>query len=172
MAKVLVAYATKYGSTGEVAEAIAGRLRGRGLDAIATPTESVKGLDGFSAVVLGTALYFFRWRGAAHRFLRHNRRALQNVPVAVFGLGPIEDTPEQYTGAREHLDKGLTKHPWLSPVAVAVFGGKLDPQQLRFPDNNPAIRQMGAVDLRDWEAIAGWADELVDPLGAVTDGNL
>ncbi len=164
MAKVLVAYASKYGSTGEVAEAIAVALRKRGLDAVAQPVESVKDLDGFSAVVLGVALYFFRWRGSAHKFLKLHRRTLEGLPVAVFGMGPIEDTPEQYAGAREHLDKGLAKHAWLAPVSVAVFGGRLAPELLRFPDNNPAMRQMGSLDLRDWDAIAQWADGLTEKL--------
>ena len=64
MASVLVAYATKYGSTREVAEAIASALIERGADAVARPAGEIRGLEGYSAVVLGTALYFFRWRGA------------------------------------------------------------------------------------------------------------
>ncbi len=164
MAKVLVTYASKYGSTGEVAEAIATVLRNRGLDAVVQPVESVKDLDGFSAVVLGVALYFFRWRGSAHKFLKRHHRALEQIPVAVFGMGPIEDTPEQYAGTRGHLDKGLAKHAWLAPVSVTVFGGRLDPEHLRFPDNNPAMRQMGAVDLRDWDAVGKWADGLAEKL--------
>jgi menaquinone-dependent protoporphyrinogen oxidase len=116
--------------------------------------------------VLGTALYFFHWRGEAHRFLRRNRREMTGLPVAVFGLGPIEDAPGQFEGARGHLDKGLSKHPWLSPVSVAVFGGRLDPTCLRFPDNNQAVRKMGAVDLRDFDAISAWARGLVEVLGS------
>jgi menaquinone-dependent protoporphyrinogen oxidase len=165
MGSVLVAYASKYGSTGEVADAIAERLRSLGLEATALPAREVKDLSAYSAVVLGTALYFFMWRGEAHRFLRRNRKGLAAMPVAVFGLGPIEDTPEQFTGAREHLDKGLAKHGWLHPVAVAVFGGRLEPSALRFPDNNPAMRAMGAIDLRDFEAIDAWVDALPDALG-------
>lgn len=165
MASVLVAYASKYGSTREVAEAVAARLASHHIEAKALPAGDVRSLEGYSAVVLGVALYFFRWRGEAHKFLRRNRAALASVPVAVFGLGPIEDTPEQFTGAREHLDKGLAKHDWLGPRAVAVFGGRLDPSALRFPDNNPAVRQMGQVDLRDWQAIDAWTDSLVEALG-------
>ena len=165
MASVLVVYATKYCSTGEVAEAIAARLRAHGIESTALPARQVEDLTGYSAIVLGTALYFFHWRGEAHRFLRRNRTALASLPVAVFGLGPIEDKPEQFTGAREHLDKGLAKHAWLQPVAITVFGGRLEPSVLRFPDNNPAMRAMGALDLRDFEAVAAWADSLPGALG-------
>jgi menaquinone-dependent protoporphyrinogen oxidase len=164
MASVLVAYATKYGSTREVAERIALRLQEAGLDADALPARQVRDLSGYSAVVLGTALYFFMWRGEAHRFLRRHRKALSGLSVALFGLGPIEDTPEQFAGAREHLDKGLAKHAWLAPRAIAVFGGKLDPTGLRFPDNNPAMRGMGAVDLRDFGKVDEWANSLIREL--------
>ena len=167
MASVLVVYATKYGSTGEVAEAIAARLRTHGIESTAVPARQVKDLAGYSAVVLGTALYFFHWRGEAHRFLKRNRESLASLPVAVFGLGPIEDTPEHFTGAREHLDKGLAKHAWLKPVAVTVFGGKVEPSALRFPDNNPAMRAIGPVDLRDFDAVDAWADSLPPAFGLV-----
>jgi menaquinone-dependent protoporphyrinogen oxidase len=165
MDSVLVAYATKYGSTREVAEEIAVRLRAAGLHVHVGAAAETKGLGGYSAVVLGTALYFFMWRGEAHRFVRRNRKVLSTVPFALFGLGPIEDTQEQFDGAREHLDKGLAKHEWLKPRAVAVFGGKVEPLGLRFPDNNPAVRAMGSVDLRDFETIGAWADTLPDILG-------
>jgi len=165
MPSVLVTYATKYGSTREVAEAIAERLRSKGVEADTCAAADVRDVSAHSAVVLGTALYFFRWRGEAHRFLRRNRKALEALPVALFGLGPIEDTPEQFTGARGHLDKGLAKHPWLTPRASAVFGGKVEPATLRFPDNNPAFRAMPPIDLRDFEAVADWTDTLPQALG-------
>jgi menaquinone-dependent protoporphyrinogen oxidase len=165
MASVLVAYATKYGSTREVAEAVATALKEDGLDAVCRSAAEVKDLGEYSAAVLGVALYFFRWRREAHRFMSRNRSALAGLPVAVFGVGPIEDTPEQFEGSREHLDKGLSKHPWFSPVSVAVFGGKVDPPHLRFPDNNPAFKQMPPTDIRDFDAIRSWAHGLVDVFG-------
>jgi menaquinone-dependent protoporphyrinogen oxidase len=164
MGSVLVAYATKYGSTREVAEAVASMLVERGIDAVVRPAGEVRSLDDCSAVVLGTALYFFMWRGEAHSFVRRNRKALSAMPVALFGLGPIEDAPAQFDGAREHLGKGLAKHAWLSPASTAVFGGRLDPSHLRFPDNNPAMRAMAAVDLLDFDAVRAWADGLVEAL--------
>ncbi len=164
MGSVLVVYATKYGSTREAAETVASELVERGIDAVARPVGETRSVDGYSAVVLGTALYFFMWRGEAHRFLRRNRKALSAMPVAVFGLGPIEDTPGQFEGARGHLDKGLAKHAWLSPVSTAVFGGRLDPAHLRFPDNNPAMRAMAAVDLLDFDTVRAWAGGLVEAL--------
>jgi menaquinone-dependent protoporphyrinogen oxidase len=164
MGSVLVTYATKYGSTRDAAEAVASVLIERGIDAVALPAGETRSLDGYSAVVMGTALYFFMWRGEAHRFLRRNRKALSAMPVAIFGLGPLEDTPAQFEGARGHLGKGLAKHAWLTPVSTAVFGGRLDPAHLRFPDNNPAMRAMGDVDLLDFDTVRAWAGGLVEAL--------
>jgi menaquinone-dependent protoporphyrinogen oxidase len=150
MGSVLVAYATKYGSTREVAEAIATRLRERGVNIEVRAARDVDSLDGYDAVVFGGALYFFR-----------------QMPVAVFGMGPIEDTDQQYVDARRHLGKSLDKNESIAPLAVTVFGGTLDPTGLRFPDANPATKNLHPVDLRDWEAIEAWADTLPETLGLV-----
>ena len=118
MPSVLVAYATKYGSTREVADAIAARLRARGLETDVRTAGEVDSLDGYDAVVFGGALYFFRLIRGGRRFLSRHRNALSTMPVAVFGVGPIEDTEEQYVGACEHLDKSLRKNESISPVAA------------------------------------------------------
>ncbi len=169
MTSVLVAYATKYGSTQEVADAVAARLRERGLETEVRAAGRVDSLDGYDAVVFGGALYFFRLIREGRRFLSRHRKALSAMPVAVFGMGPIEDTEEQYVDARKHLDKSLDKNGSISPVAVAVFGGALDPTGLRFPDANPATRALPPSDLRDWGAIEAWADSLPEALGLVRD---
>jgi menaquinone-dependent protoporphyrinogen oxidase len=165
MAKVLVAYATKYGSTREVAERVASRLRERGFEADLAAAGQVRSLDGYQGVVFGGALYMFRLVGEGRRFLARNRKVFTRLPLAVFGMGPIEDTPEQYTGARAHLDKTLLKLGGVTPVAVAIFGGAFDPGKLKFPYSNPGTKAMPPADLRDWRAIEAWADSLPEKLG-------
>jgi menaquinone-dependent protoporphyrinogen oxidase len=167
MGSVLVAYATKYGSTREVAEAIATRLRERGVNIEVRAARDVDSLDGYDAVVFGGALYFFRLIREGRRFLSRHCKALSQMPVAVFGMGPIEDTDQQYVDARRHLGKSLDKNESIAPLAVTVFGGTLDPTGLRFPDANPATKNLHPVDLRDWEAIEAWADTLPETLGLV-----
>ena len=49
---ILVAYATKHGSTGGIAERIAERLRAAGLDAEALPVKSVRDVASYDAVIL------------------------------------------------------------------------------------------------------------------------
>jgi len=164
-ASVLVAYATRYGSTQEVAEALAATLRECGLAVDIQPMREVRTLAGYTAVVLGAPLIMFHWHKDALRFLSRHREALTERPVAVFALGPMHDDEKEWQGAREQIDKELAKFPWLTPVALEVFGGKFDPAKLSFPWNLvPALRQMPASDIRDWTAIRAWASSLPDKL--------
>ena len=165
MPSVLVAYATKYGSTQEIAEAVAETVREHGLDVDVRSARDVKAVDGYSAVVLGAPLYYFRWHKDARKFLDRHRKALSGLPVAVFAVGPMEDKPEQFEDSRARLDKALAKREWLAPVAVTVFGGRFDPAILRFPDNNPGMKNIPASDIRDWDAIRAWAAGLPDAMG-------
>ena len=164
-ASVLVGYATRYGSTQEVAEAVAETLRERGLGVDIQPMREVRTLEGYGAVVLGAALYMFRWHKDARRFLSRHRKALTQLPVAVFALGPVHDPydEEEWQNSRAQLDKELAKFPWFAPVAKQVFGGKFDPEKLRFPINLFAGSEP-ASDIRDWEAIRAWASDLASKL--------
>jgi menaquinone-dependent protoporphyrinogen oxidase len=157
---ILVAYATKMESTHEVADAVAARLRERGLEVGVRPAEEVGMLRPYGGVVLGGGLYAGRWHRDARRFLAKHREELADLPVAVFAMGPLTLAPAEVRGAREQLDKALAKEPWLQPASVAIFGGVVDPAKLRFP----LRRFMKASDARDWDAIRSWADEIAETL--------
>ena len=58
-ASVLVAYATSYGSTQDVAEAIAETLRESGFAVDIQPVKEVRAFESLSAVVLGLPLKLF-----------------------------------------------------------------------------------------------------------------
>ena len=158
---VLVAYATRYGSTHEVAEAVAATLRGRGLEVDLQPMRQVQTLDQYRAIVLGAPLYMFHWHKDALHFLERHRAALTTRPVAIFALGPFHTDEKEFQGSREQLEKELAKFPWLTPGAITIFGGKFDPEKLTFPHNLvPALKKMPASDVRDWTAIRAWASDL------------
>ena len=158
---ILVGYATRYGSTQQVAEAVAATLRENGLEVDIQPMREVRTLAGYSAVVLGAPLFMFRWHKDALRFLSRHRQALTERPVAVFALGPTHDPydEEEWQDSRAQLDKELAKFPWLTPVALEMFGGKYDPAYLRFPINLLAGKEP-ASDIRDWTTIRAWASNL------------
>ncbi len=162
---ILVAYATRYGSTQEVAEAVAATLRERGLVVDAQAIRDIQTLTGYNALVLGAPLFMFHWHKDALGFLARHRVALTALPVAIFALGPVHDPydEKEWQASRTQLDKELAKFPWLRPVALEMFGGKYDPAKLHFP-----IKQLAgdapASDIRDWTAIRAWTDNLVTKL--------
>jgi menaquinone-dependent protoporphyrinogen oxidase len=156
---ILIAYATKHGSTREVAEAVAATLREEGLEVEVKPAGEARALDAYDGVVLGGALYMGRLHRDAKRFLSRHRGALAALPVAVFAMGPRTLEEKAVAESRAQLDRALAEVPELEPVAVAIFGGVLDPAAQHFPFN-----RMPAADARDWDAIRLWARELARSL--------
>lgn len=164
---VLVAYASKRGSTAEIAETLAATLRREGLGVCLERAEDVQCLDAYDAVVLGSAAYMKRWRGDAGHFLKKHRKDLRNKPFWVFSSGPVggpaDDNPEwseppriaakvEDLGGREHV----------------VFGGCLpaEPQGLMekaLVEGTP--RELR--DRRDWAEIRVWAQSIANALVAV-----
>lgn len=152
---VLLAYATRYGSTQEVAEAIAGTLREGGLAVDVQAMRDVTTLDNYGAVVLGAAIYSTRWHPDAHQFLAQHQAGLAQRPLAIFALGPLSTSSAAMQRSRRQLDKDLEKYAWLKPVALEMFVGKYDHAKLGFFE-----RLQPASDNRDWKAIRAWARAL------------
>ncbi len=169
-ASILVTYATRYGSTQEVAEAVAETLRKSGLEVEIQPMRKMRTLEGYRAIVLGAPIYFGSLHKDAQRFLSQHRQALLERPVAVFVLGPTRDDEKERQGVHAQIEQELAKYPWLTPVALELFGGKYDPAKLRFPDNLIASlpaspnHNAPASDVRDWVAIRAWASDLAAKL--------
>ena len=146
--------ATKYGATGEIARAIGEVLRGHGLDPTVVPPEQVDTVDGYDAVVLGSAVYAGHWLKPARELVARCGDALAARPVWLFSSGPVGDPPKPEedpvdvaevlaaTRAREHR----------------VFAGKLVRKQLAFPERAivSALR-VPEGDFRDWAEIKRWA---------------
>jgi menaquinone-dependent protoporphyrinogen oxidase len=144
---VLVVFATKNGSTQQVADAIAGTIRSAGASVDCLPARSVRStVDAFDLVVLGAPLYSGRWHHDAHRFLKRHRHDLP--AVAVFAMGPRSGDAEAWSRSRTQLDRALAKDSWLTPTSIRLFGG-VDPP-----------RTSTHRDLRDWAAVSDWAGSL------------
>ena len=153
---VLVAFESKNGSTADVAEAIAARLRERGLVVEVEHARDVCDPQDFSALVVGAPIYSGRWLTGAHKLLRRLDRLApeQRPPLAIFALGPrVDEGPENWERPRKQFAAALAKHPSLAPVSSELFGGA-DP-----PKKRPRR------DIRDWEAIGRWAGELAGAFG-------
>ena len=161
--RVLVGYATRYGSTREVAEAIAKALSESKIEVNLQPLREVRSLEGYQAVVMGAPLFMFHWHKDALRFLSRHHKILSGLglPLAVFALGPVHvpHDEQEWQDSRSQLDKELAKFPWLKPVDIRILGGRYDPATLRFPMKMFAGAEP-ASDIRDWKMIRDWALEL------------
>lgn len=173
--KVLVAFASTHGSTKEVADVVAATLREHGLTVDLKAARQVRALEGYSAVVLGAPLYMFHLHQDALRFLsRHQKTLSDGVQFAIFAGGPFASADgsvdeNAWQEVRKQVDQELAKFPWLRPVALEVIGGRFNPDGLHFPWNLlPAMRNIPASDLRDWEAIRAWASRLAMQLQPVS----
>ncbi len=163
--RVLVAYATRSGSTAELASTMAEVLRDRGARVDVYPARELDGLEPYEAVVLVAALYIGRLHRDARRFLKRHRRRLETLPVALLVPGPVDRKDEDFASARSQLEKGLARWPWLSPVATHVVGGVIDPHRLGFPYALiPALRKMPVKDARDPQAIRACAEDIAGKL--------
>jgi menaquinone-dependent protoporphyrinogen oxidase len=153
---ILVAYASRYGTTREVAEAIAATLRENELKVDVRPAGEVDDLGPYGGVVLGGGIYIGRWHRDARGFVRHFEEVLRRIPVAIFALGPVTEKPEDMAGSAKQLERNLARLP-VEPFAVRVFGGAFDPANAGFPFN-----RMPAADVRDWDAIRSWAASVAE----------
>jgi menaquinone-dependent protoporphyrinogen oxidase len=160
---VLVGYATRYGSTEEVAGAIAATLGECGLEVDLRPVSEVKTANGYDAIVVGAPLFMFRWHKDALQFLSKNRGMLESKPLALFALGPVHEPHDEgeWQDSWDQLNKELEKFPWLEPLDIEMFGGKYAPEKLGFPLKLFAGAEP-ASDIRDWEAIKAWARALAE----------
>lgn len=155
--KVLVAVATRHGSTREIAEQIAGVLRAGGASPELRDVEAVAALDGYDAAVIGSAVYAGQWLPEARHFVERHRDRLVAIPVWLFSSGPIGADPwppgnppgvaglVQAVGARGHM----------------VFMGKLESRDLGFAERLVArVVHAPTGDFRDWAAISAWGREI------------
>jgi len=162
--RILVTYATRFGSTTEIAKAIAAILRREGLWVEVRALEDVEEIDPYRTVILGSAIRDGKWLPEALDFLQVHHAALSQMPVAYFTVCMTlrEDTPENRRIVYGYHDSILRDHTDISPVSIGMFAGAVDTKKfsamLRLMSLSSKIPQ---GDWRDWEEIENWARSLV-----------
>lgn len=164
--RVLVAYASKYGATAEIAERIGRMLQEAGLATDVLPAGDVGDLSPYGAVVLGSAVYAGQWRKEAAAFLEANEQALAERPVWFFSSGPTAegDPVEAMDGWRfpEALQPVADR---IGPREIVSFSGELDMKKLNFGEKLIVKAMKAPVgDYRNWESIEAWAASIAATL--------
>lgn len=154
MAKILIAYATLSGSTAEIAQIIGEEIARGGVQVEVLPFSQVTNLENYTAVIVGAPM-IMGWHRSALGFLKKHRRALQQVPLAVFvtAMSLTKTGETSVDGIPVFVDENLPKAPAAQssltfreryatlpnylrpivraarparPVSIAVFGGRLE----------------------------------------------
>lgn len=159
--RVLVSVASRHGATWEIGEVIAEVLAGRGLDVETRAPEDVATLDGFDAVVLGSAVYLAHWMPSARDLADRETFALRQRPVWLFSSGlavqpaASANSPHELLALREQL--GARGH--------RSFRGRLDRSLLTFTERAAiAGARAREGDHRDMASVRAWATEVADDL--------
>lgn len=159
--RVLVASASKHGSTTEIARAIGTALLLRMVDADVRTVESVVTIEGYDAVVLGSGVYMGHWLEPAKRFIEQHAEELQQRPVWLFSSGPLGDPPKPVTEAADVADLIEATHA----REHRIFAGSLDKHELGIAERAmvAAVRAPEG-DFRPWDEIDTWAGAIVAEL--------
>jgi menaquinone-dependent protoporphyrinogen oxidase len=156
---ILVAYASKHGSTQGIAE----QLRQLGKEAEARPVEKVSDPGTYEAFVIGSAIYYGSWMKETTEWVHHNQAVLAGHPVWLFSVGPLgtevknaEQQPKEMTDFQQAI----------RPRDQRVFFGALDHSHLSFAERVmvKAVRAPEG-DFRDWQVIEAWAASIARDLG-------
>jgi menaquinone-dependent protoporphyrinogen oxidase len=160
MKNILVCYATRYGSTGDIARFIGKELEVEGYHVAVDSIADVKDPGKYDAVVIGSPLYMGKWLVEARDFVSRFRHPLKERPVAVFSVGySLKDR------TMEHLKSGedalVPIRLFITPLSTAFFPGKVDPDRMSAADRS-MMKLSGATpgDFRDEDLVRSWAREL------------
>ena len=164
MKQILVTYATRAGSTAEVAACVAEELRTAGAQVETLSLKDIQDIHPYDAVIIGSAIRMGRWLPEAVEFVKTHRERLSQIPTAYFLVSGFlrEDTPEMRKTVLAYLNPVRTL---LEPTCIGLFAGKMDYHKLRWLDRTIA-KGVGSAegDWRDSEAIRTWAHQLLTML--------
>lgn len=159
---VLVAYATRTGSTASMARVIGASLGRRGFRTDVVSVCDHPSPAGYDALVIGSAVNGGRWLPEAMAFLDENLAAIRGVPVAVFTVHAMNlgGDAKSIAGRRAYLD---LVHQRIVPVDEVWFPGVVPPQVESSFFNRWIYRAFGGGcegDCRDWSAVSAWAEKV------------
>jgi menaquinone-dependent protoporphyrinogen oxidase len=161
--KVLVAYATKMGSTASIAAVIGSELRAAGHQVEVHEIGAVLAVSEYDAVIVGSAIYQGRWRPEAVRFLRDHERQLRNRRVWLFHSGPIGRSKNQDQTTPPDVAR-LAR--LIEAAPVRTFAGELQADAITTRESRRTGLDHLIGDSRDWPKIRAWARGIATALQA------
>lgn len=167
---ILVAYATKYGTTRDIAARIATILSEAGFSVQLQAADKVTRLSGYDAVVLGSSVYFDNWLADAEVLVDNCRDGLTNKAIWLFSVGL---TPELIGKAKLNNWLPVRVRSLIDALQLqdaVCFAGKVDASITDSSDwlANSDLRDIHD-DYRNWEVIESWASDIGKQLGVLKE---
>jgi menaquinone-dependent protoporphyrinogen oxidase len=164
---VLVSAASQHGATADIAQAIGQALSEQGLTVAVMRPGDVGSLDGYDAVIIGSAVYMGRWLDPANELVNRFRDALTGRPVWLFSSGPVGKPSGKLA---QSMGQDPVDHSEMVEATHArdhrMFAGKLDRKHLSLHQRAGLLVFRGLEgDFRDWAGIRQWAEGIAQQLG-------
>jgi len=158
-----VTYATRFGATQQVAEAIAETLRGKGQQVDLLPIEEIASLEEYQAVFLGSAVNYGAWLPHAVKFVKAKQEAFKDIQIALFTVH-ITNLGRDEGSRRNRRAFSKEVRDLLNPIDEAFFAGKFDRRSARELMPKWAAWLVPTIDLRKWDRIRDWAQRVLDKI--------
>jgi menaquinone-dependent protoporphyrinogen oxidase len=160
--RVLIAVASKHGSTREIGEAIGCTLAELGVENDVRRVDDLAEVDGYDAFVVGSAVYFGRWIEPARRFAEAFADELRDRPTWLFSSGPIGEPPHPPVADAVDIADIVAM---TQPREHRLFSGSVDRTVLGFAERALLSAVRGAEgDFRDWADVASWSASIAREL--------
>lgn len=162
---ILLAFASKHGSTREISEAIAEELQKFEHTVTLRAVEDVAAIDDYDAIIAGSAVYAGNWMPQARKFATRLEDELHDRPLWLFSSGPLGVEEPQPQGDPQGIAELVEA---TKARGHQLFVGKLEKESLGLGEKL-IVRAVKAPygDFRDWQAIQGWAREIAGELDAL-----
>lgn len=159
---VLVTYGSKMGGTAGLAEMVVDGLREEGFSVEIMPAAAVENPEQYEAVIVGGALYAFRWHRDARRFVKRHAAGLRSRPTYLFSSGPLDYSADKRDIPPVKGVEALMKR--VGARGHVTFGGRLLPDARGFPAS--AMAKKNAGDWRSPDKARAWAHQIASELRA------
>ena len=158
--KILVAYATRYGSTLEVAEKISEKLQELGHVCDCMDFQDVEDITKYDGLIAGSAIHMGKWLPEAKEFMEGKRAFLSTIPVVLFSLGITLTNPTDHV-TRKALFATDEICQYVTPKEIKLFAGRLIRDELIDADRDLVILAKPPFgDFRDYRELEKWTTEI------------
>ena len=188
MTKALIVFGTRYGATANTSDIIAGALRQVGFEVkiVDAKKDEVQSISEFDLVIVGSGIQMGKWTKEPEEFLKKYQNDLSTKKVALFvscgsanSLSEGEQKNKEMNDAKKKYLEDKSVEYNVKPIALGFFGGCYEFNKMSwfFKKTLSSIKpklegagykesKAGVYDLRDLDAIRGWAREVAKMVGS------